>query len=85
VRGPSSYTVVDDQFGLGLARSLGPEIDGPWEKYPGNPIIMDLPGNVGVGHADIVIIDTAAFGPATYLYTTTVDGSRGRYVLLKQR
>jgi hypothetical protein len=80
VRGPSSYTVVDDQFGLGLARSMGPEIDGPWEKFPDNPIIMDLPGNVGVGHADIVIV-----GEATYLYTTTPEGTRGRYVLLLKR
>jgi len=84
VRGPSSHTVVDDQFALGLARSRGPEIDGPWEKYPGNPIIMDLPGNVGVGHADLVIIDTPHFGPATYLYTTTVEGTRGRYLLLRR-
>ena len=81
VRGPSSHTVVDNQFALGLARSLGAEIDGPWEKYPGNPIIMDLPGNVGVGHADIVIVPTP-YGPATYLYTTTVEGTRGRYLLL---
>jgi len=78
VRGPSSHTVVDDQFALGLAGSLGPEIDGPWERHPGNPIIMDLPGNVGVGHADLVLI-----GEATYLYTTTVAGTRGRYVLLR--
>ncbi|MCA9976699.1 MAG: hypothetical protein KC413_13145, partial [Anaerolineales bacterium] len=79
VRGPSDPTVVDDQFGLGLARSLTLAIDGPWETYPSNPIIMDLPGNVGVGHADIVII-----GEATYLYTATEAGTRGRYVLVKQ-
>lgn len=77
VRGPSNPTVVDDQFGLGLARSVGQAIDGPWEKYPGNPIIMDLPGNVGVGHADIVLV-----GNATYLYTSTSPSSRGRYVLV---
>jgi hypothetical protein len=79
VRGPSSYTVVDDQFGLGLARSAGPQIDGPWEKYSGNPIIADLPGNVGLGHADLVIVDDA-----TYLYTATQDGTRARYVLIKK-
>jgi hypothetical protein len=79
VRGPSDPTVVDNQFGLGLARSVSVTIDGPWEAYPDNPIIMDLPGNVGVGHADIVII-----GEATYLYTATEAGKRGRYVLLKQ-
>ena len=79
VRGPSSPTVVDDQFALGLARSVGPVIDGPWEKYSGNPIILDLPGNVGVGHGDLVIVDEA-----TYLYTATAAGTRGRYVLVKK-
>jgi len=76
-RGPSNPTVVDNQFGLGLARSEGPVIDGPWEKFSGNPIIMDLPGNVGVGHADLVIVSNA-----TYLYTGTSSVSRGRYVLV---
>ncbi|MGD1993486.1 MAG: hypothetical protein PVI59_09855, partial [Anaerolineae bacterium] len=79
VRGPSNPTVVDDQFALGLARSAGPAIDGPWEKYPGNPILMDLPGNVGVGHADLTIV-----GPATYLYTATSGSTRGRYVLVQK-
>lgn len=79
VRGPSNPTVVDDQFALGLARSLGPAIDGPWEKYPGNPVIMDLVNNWGIGHADIVII-----GPATYLYTATSQNTRGRYVLVRR-
>ncbi len=77
VRGPSDPTVVDDQFGLGFARSVGPVIDGPWEKYPGNPVIMDLSNNWGIGHADIVIV-----GPATYLYTATSSTTRGRYVLV---
>ncbi len=77
VRGPSDPYVVDDQFALGLARSVTLELDGSWEKYPGNPIIMDLPGNVGVGHADIVLV-----GEATYLYTATEGGTRGRYVLV---
>lgn len=79
VRGPSLENPGDDQFGLGLARSLGPQIDGPWEKYPGNPILMDLPGNIGVGHGDLVIV-----GPATYLYTATSPTTRGRYVLVKK-
>jgi len=79
VRGPSDPSVVDDQFGLGLARSTGPAIDGPWERYPGNPILMDLPGNVGVGHADLLIV-----GPATYLYTATSPTTRGRYVLVRR-
>ena len=77
VRGPSDPTVVDTQFGLGFARSVGAAIDGPWEKYAGNPMIMDLPGDWGIGHADIVIV-----GPATYLYTSTPAGVRGRYVLV---
>jgi len=77
VRGPSNPTVVDDQFALGLARSVGPAIDGPWEKYPGNPIIMDLANNWGVGHGDLLIV-----GPATYLYTATSQTTRGRYVLV---
>jgi hypothetical protein len=79
VRGPSDPTVVDDQFGLGFARSVGPAIDGPWEKYPGNPVIMDLANNWGIGHADLVIV-----GPATYLYTATSQATRGRYVLVKR-
>jgi len=78
VRGPSSATSGENQFGLGFARSVGPAIDGPWEKCPGNPVLMDMPGNVGVGHADIVIV-----GPATYLYTATSDTTRGRYVLVR--
>jgi len=77
VRGPSNPLVVDDQFGLGFARSVTAEIDGPWERYPGNPVLMDLPGNVGVGHADLVLV-----GPATYLYTATSPTTRGRYVLV---
>lgn len=79
VRGPSNPTVVDDQFALGFARSVGPAIDGPWEKYPGNPVIMDLANNWGIGHADIVVV-----GPATYLYTATSQTTRGRYVLVRR-
>jgi hypothetical protein len=79
VRGPSNPTVVDDQFGLGFARSVGPAIDGPWEKYPGNPVIMDLANNWGIGHADIVVV-----GPVTYLYTATSPTTRGRYVLVRR-
>ena len=79
VRGPSDPTVVDDQFALGFARSVGSAIDGPWEKYTANPVLVDLPGNVGVGHADIIIV-----GPATYLYTATSPATRGRYVLVSR-
>lgn len=79
VRGPSNPTVVDDQFALGLARSVGPAIDGPWEKYPGNPVIMDLANNWGIGHGDLVVV-----GPATYLYTATSQTTRGRYALVRR-
>jgi beta-xylosidase len=79
VRGPSDPTVVDNQFALGLARSIGLVIDGPWEKYPDNPIIMDLANNWGIGHGDLVIV-----GTATYLYTATSQTTRGRYVLVRK-
>ncbi|MBN1976383.1 MAG: hypothetical protein JW918_03180 [Anaerolineae bacterium] len=79
VRGPSDPTVVDNQFALGFARSAGPAIDGPWEKCPGNPVIVDVANNWGIGHADIVL-----FGPATYLYTATSETTRGRYVLVRK-
>ena len=79
VRGPSDPTVVDNQFALGFARSVGAAIDGPWERYPGNPVIRDVENNWGIGHADIVIV-----GPATYLYTATSQATRGRYVLVRK-
>jgi hypothetical protein len=56
VRGPGPGDAGDTQFGLGLARSLTDQIDSPWEKYPGNPILVDLPGNVGLGHADLIVL-----------------------------
>lgn len=52
VRGPGPEDQGDTQFLLGLARSASKAIDGLWELYPANPILLDLPGNVGVGHAD---------------------------------
>ena len=67
VRGPGPGAAGDTQFLLGLARSIEDRIDGPWELYPGNPILLDLPGNVGVGHAEL--------DGATYLYTS-LDGER---------
>jgi hypothetical protein len=79
VRGPSDPASVDDQFALGLARSVGPAIDGPWERYPGNPVIMDVANNWGIGHADLVLV-----GRATYLYTATSQITRGRYVLVRR-
>lgn len=77
IRGPEELEIGSDtQFGLGLARSVGNQIDGAWEKFEGNPIIMDMQFNWGVGHADLVIIEDV-----TYLYTATSTETRGRYVL----
>jgi hypothetical protein len=76
VRGPGRGDPGDSQFGLGLARSLTNQIDGPWEKYPGNPILVDLPGNIGLGHADLVIIDGQ-----TILYTALDKDRRSRLAL----
>jgi hypothetical protein len=77
VRGPSKLGSGDDQFNLGLARSRGLAVDGPWEKYSGNPVLMDVPGNIGVGHADLLVV-----GGTTYLYTATSPSTRGRYALV---
>jgi hypothetical protein len=77
VRGPGPGDSGDTPFNLGLARSVGAAINGPWEKYPGNPILGDVPGNIGVGHADLLLLDGI-----TYLYTATTDHSRGRYKLV---
>jgi hypothetical protein len=81
IRGPSDpENPIDDQFGLGLARRHVSEgIDGPWEPYPANPLLDGLPGNVGVGHADVVNIDGWL-----YLYTATSETTRGRYVLVRR-
>ncbi len=78
-RGPSKPYARENQFALGLARSVGPAIDGPWETYPGNPIIADVGDHWGLGHADIVIA-----GEVTYLYTTTSRNTRGRYLLVER-
>lgn len=77
IRGPDVLERgMDTQFGLGFARSAGAEIDGVWEKYPGNPVIMPVSFNWGIGHADILIVDGV-----TYLYTATSQETRGRYTL----
>lgn len=77
VRGPGQGDPGDSQFGLGLARSLSPQIDGPWEKYAGNPILVDLPGNIGLGHADLVVMDGT-----TVLYTALEKDKRSRLDLV---
>ncbi len=77
VRGPDVLERgMDTQFGLGFARSVGSEIDGAWEKYPENPVIMPVTFNWGIGHADILIVDGE-----TVMYTATSQTTRGRYVL----
>lgn len=77
IRGPDILERgMDTQFGLGFARSVGDQIDGPWEKYPANPVIMDLGFNWGIGHADLIVIDGV-----TYLYSATSQTTRGRYRL----
>lgn len=70
VRGPGSGDPGDTQFGLGLARSQTDQIDGPWELFDGNPILVDMPGNIGLGHADLLVMDGQ-----TFLYTS-LDGER---------
>lgn len=76
VRGPGPDDPGDTQFGLGMARSSVPMIDAPWQKHPANPILRDLPGDIGIGHADLIQINNV-----WYLYTTTSPGVRGRYRL----
>jgi hypothetical protein len=79
VRGPDAGAAGDTQFALGLARTTAGHIDGPWETYPGNPILVDMPGNVGLGHADLLVLDGV-----TYLYTSLDDEQRSRLVLVWQ-
>jgi len=77
VRGPGPGDPGDSQFGLGLARSLTDQIDGPWEKFPGNPLLVDLPGNIGLGHADLVVVNGQ-----TLLYTSLDGIVRSRLALV---
>lgn len=77
IRGPDELERgMDTQFGLGFARSVGNNIDGIWEKYPNNPVIMPAGFNFGIGHADLLVVDGV-----TYMYTATSETTRGRYVL----
>jgi hypothetical protein len=77
IRGPESNEVGGDtQFALGMARS--PTIDArTWQTYPHNPILDDVSENVGIGHADLIVIDGV-----TMMYTATPQGQRGRYALV---
>lgn len=77
IRGPDVLERgMDTQFALGLARSLTDQIDGPWEKYVDNPIIQDVGFNVGIGHADLIVINGE-----TFMYTQSGPETRGRYAL----
>lgn len=77
IRGPDVLERgMDTQFGLGFARSAGPVIDGPWEKFPGSPVIMPVAFNWGIGHADLLVVDGQ-----TWMYTATSQTTRGRYIL----
>ncbi len=78
IRGPEELEIGSDtQFALGIARSVTDQIDGAWEKFDNNPIIMDMQFNWGIGHADLVVIDGV-----TYLYSATSTKTRGRYQLV---
>lgn len=77
VRGPGPGDGGDTQFGLGLARSVTDQIDGPWQTFAGNPILVDLPGNVGLGHGDLVVLDGQ-----TVLYTSLDGQVRSRLALV---
>lgn len=75
IRGPTVLEFGrDNQFGLGFARAQS--LDSQWDKYSGNPIIMGLVDNWGIGHADLIMINGI-----TYLYSATSQDTRGRYVL----
>jgi hypothetical protein len=77
IRGPDILNRGwDTQFALGFARTVGGEIDGAWEKWDGNPAILPLSPNFGVGHADMLIVDGE-----TIMYTATSMSTRGKYVL----
>jgi hypothetical protein len=73
IRGPGPGDPGDTQFGLGLARSLTHRLDGPWETFPANPILVDLPANIGIGHADLIVLNGT-----TTLYTSLDGVSRSR-------
>ena len=76
-RGPGEGDPGDTQFGLGLARSRTNQIGGLWEKFPGNPILAGLPGNIGLGHADLVVVNGQ-----TLLYTSLNGATRSRLALV---
>lgn len=77
IRGPGPNDPGDTQFGVGLARTVDGAIDGRWEKYPHNPLLQPLPGNIGVGHADLVV-----HNGETILFTSLDGETRSRLKLV---
>lgn len=77
VRGPGPGDPGDSQFGLGLARSVSNVLDGKWERYPGNPILVDQPGNIGLGHGDLVL------NKGVVSLYTSLDGAKRSRLILK--
>ncbi len=79
IRGPHVLEYGrDSQFGLGFARSAGNDIDGAWEKFPGNPVLsVGVVDNWGIGHADLLVVEGV-----TWMYTATSQTTRGRYRLV---
>lgn len=77
IRGPGPGDAGDTQFGLGLARSLDGRIDGRWEMYSENPLLVDVPANIGIGHADLVVSDGI-----TWLFTSLDGEKRSRLRLV---
>jgi hypothetical protein len=77
IRGPEVLEAgMDTQYGLGFARTVGSTLDSEWERFPGNPVLEDVGFWVGIGHADLLVVDGE-----TWMYTQSGDNQRGRYIL----
>lgn len=77
IRGPEVLEAgMDTQYGLGFARSVGPHIDGPWERFPANPVLQEMGFWVGIGHADLLTV-----AGETRMMTQTGENTRGLYAL----
>lgn len=78
IRGPGPFDGGDTQFALGLARTTAGTLDSKWEVFNGNPILVDLPANVGLGHADLFVTASGE----TILYTSLDGVVRSRLRLI---
>jgi beta-xylosidase len=77
-----------------LARSRTDQIDGPWEKFPGNPILTDLsqqttssgihgnPDPAQVGNIGLGHADLVVLHGQTILYTSLDGVTRSRLALV---